>query len=180
MPEDACKPVSDIYLIASSDLIGKYFWMSCFGSFDMNKWNSGIRDVNKLCRGTNFYQLQFSGFDASGLPTYGSIITLLQKNSQLLAVMNIPQQGIRNAFIKEVVFYQNNQEIHSVYNATNQTSNVIDGMLWIDPSFGGVIFMNPSIMDSVFTKMFFFGGDGLTHFDLVFSNAELKIYKLKQ
>ncbi len=177
MPDDACKSVSDFYVIASSDLIGKYFWMSCFGSFDMKKWEDGNRNVNELCNGRNFVQLQFSGFDNSGLPTYGNIITLLQKDDQLMAVMNYPQQGVRNAFIKEVVYFQNNQEVRSKLNET--VTNALDGMLWIDPSFGVVIFMDPSIRDSVFTKMFFFGGRDLEHFQLMYSNPELKIYKLK-
>jgi dolichyl-diphosphooligosaccharide--protein glycosyltransferase len=176
MPEDACDPVNDIYVIASSDLIGKYYWMSFFGSWD---------DTNKTGDGKNFIQLQYSGMDSSGLPTYGSIITLIQKDNQLLGVLNIPQQGIRNAIIKDIDYFYQGKEIRYQVNATNQT-NIIDGLLWVDPSFQVVIFMEPSVRDSVFTNMFFFNGNGaqefniskLKDFELVYTNSEIRIFKV--
>jgi hypothetical protein len=176
MPEDACDPVNDIYVIASSDLIGKYYWMSFFGS-----WNETVKTGD----GKNFIQLQYSGMDSSGLPTYGSIITLIQKDNQLLGVLNIPQQGIRNAIIKDIDYFYQGKEIRYQVNASNQT-NTMDGMLWVDPSFQIVIFMEPSVRDSVFTNMFFFNGNGaqefgipkLKDFELVYSNSEIRIFKI--
>ncbi|MCS7123744.1 MAG: hypothetical protein RMJ17_04245, partial [Candidatus Aenigmarchaeota archaeon] len=56
MPDDACKPVTEVYLIASSDLIGKYFWMNCFATFDWKLWNES--DGKKWdCDKRNFYTL---------------------------------------------------------------------------------------------------------------------------
>jgi len=165
MPEDACKPVSDIYLIASSDLVGKYYWLSYFGSYN---------EITKTGQGRNFIQLPFSGFDSSGLPTYGDVITLMQKDNQLIAVLNIPQQGIRNAVIKDIIYYQNNQEIISTYNATN---NTFDGLLLVDPSFSAVILMEAAVRDSILTRLFFWNGEGLNNFILVYSNPEVKIFK---
>jgi dolichyl-diphosphooligosaccharide--protein glycosyltransferase len=171
MPSDACKPVSNIYLIASSDLIGKYYWLSYFGSYN---------ETTKVGEGTQFSQLSFSGFDSSGLPTYGNVITLMQKESdnQLFAVINVPEQGIRNAVIKDLVYYQNNQKIRISYNSTNSTSKVFDAMLWVDPSFQAVIFMDAPVRDSIFTKLFFWDGEGLKHFEMVYSNSEVKIFKV--
>ena len=176
MPKDACDPVSDIYLIASSDLIGKYYWMSFFGS-----WNEQTQSGN----GRNFIQLSYSGQSAQNLPTYGNgIITLMEQNNQLVAVINVPQQGIRNMFVKDIVYYRNGQEIYSQIN--NTSNNTLDSMLWIDPSFGMVIFMDESIKNSVFTNLFFFNGNGisqfdiskLSHFELVYGNSEVKVFKL--
>jgi len=176
MPEDACDPVNDIYVIASSDLIGKYYWMSFFGS-----WN----ETAKTGDGKNFIQLQYSGMDSYGLPTYGSVITLIQKDNQLLGVLNIPQQGIRNAIIKDIDYFYQGKEIRYQVNATNQT-NTIDGLLWIDPSFQVVIFMDPSVRDSIFTNMFFYNGNGvqefniskLKNFELMYTNSEIRIFKV--
>jgi dolichyl-diphosphooligosaccharide--protein glycosyltransferase len=176
MPKDACDPVKDIYLIASADLIGKYYWMSFFGS-----WN----EQNQTGNGRNFIQLSYSGQTSEGLPTYGNgIITLMQQGNQLVAVINVPQQGIRNMFIKDIVYYQNGQELYSQLNDT--TNKTINSMLWIDPSFRMVIFMDQSIKNSVFTNLFFFNGNGisefnipkLSHFELVYGNSEVKLFKL--
>lgn len=169
MPADACDPIKTVYVIASSDLIQKYYWLSYFGSYN---------NITKTGEGTSFAQLSFSGLDKSGYPTYGSVITLLEKDKQLLAVLNLPQQGIRNAIIKDVVYYQNGQQLKSTYNETNATSGVFDGMLWIDPSFRVVLLMEASVRDSMFTKMFFWDGDGLKNFTEVYSNSEVKIFKV--
>ncbi len=159
VPPDACKPVSEIYLIASNDLIGKYYWMSYFGT--------GI--------GQNFIQLQLSRIDQSGSLIYGDgIISVLQQNNTLYGVLNLPTQGIRNAIIKEVIYYSNTNRIINTYNS----SNTIDGTLWIDPSFRYVIYMTPQLRNSLFTKMFFFMGEGLKHFELVYYNPEIRVFKV--
>ncbi|MEM5805993.1 MAG: hypothetical protein QXM85_02225, partial [Candidatus Aenigmatarchaeota archaeon] len=59
------------------------------------------------------------------------------------------------------------------------TTNLIDGMIWIDPSFRLILFMDQKVRDSLFTKMFFFDGRDLNNFELVYSNPEVKIYKAK-
>jgi hypothetical protein len=40
------------------------------------------------------------------------------------------------------------------------------------------IYMDTTIQNSVFTKMFFFGGEGLEHYKLVYQNAEIKLFKV--
>jgi hypothetical protein len=160
VPKESCQPVSEIYLIASADLIGKFYWMSYFGTGS----------------GRNFFQLPFSGFDQSGLPTYGGIVTLAQKDDKLIGIMNLPQQGLRNTIIREIVYFQQGVERHLDF--VNVT-NTIDGLLWVDPSFRLVIFMEPSIRDSLFTKMFFWNGEGLKNFELNFVNSEVRIFKVK-
>jgi hypothetical protein len=51
-------------------------------------------------------------------------------------------------------------------------------MLWVDPSFQAVIFMDAPVRDSIFTKLFFWDGEGLKHFEMVYSNSEVKIFKV--
>jgi len=105
---------------------------------------------------------------------YGGIVTLTERDGQLIAIMNIPEQGIRNVIINELVYFQDGEPQRVTY----EDANGIDGMLWIDPGFGSAIFMEPSIRDSVFTKMFFFNGNGLNNFELVYSNPEIRLYKV--
>ncbi len=160
VPPEACKPVSNMYVIASSDLIGKYYWLSFFGKQD----------------GRNFAQLPLSGQDEQGNLNYGGVITLSAlQDGGVVAIINVPQQGIRNAIVKDIVYFQQDGEKSHRY--SNMT-NVVDGMVWVSPGFGSVMFMPPDIRDSIFTRMFFFDGRDLQHFKQVFANSEVKIYKV--
>jgi dolichyl-diphosphooligosaccharide--protein glycosyltransferase len=172
--KDACDPVSEMYVIASNDLIGKYYWLSFFGSYDENT-KTGV--------GRNFIQLQLTDYDQqSGILQYGDgVISIIQKDNKLVPILNIPQQGIRNAVIKNIIFFQSNNQISQVMeNAT------LDGLVVVDSSFQVLTFMDSSIMNSVFTNMFFFNGNGskdlsisgLNKFELKYSNSEIKIFKV--
>lgn len=179
MPADAFDPLTTVYVIASDDLIQKYYWLSYFGSYN---------DSTQTGDGRNYIYFQFSGFDQSGFITYKNsqiplTITLLEKDGKPMAVANYPQQGIRNAVIRDLLFFQNNTEVKLSYNDTNSTLN---GLFWIDPSFSVAIFMESQVRDSMFTNMFFFDGQGLkefnvsqlNHFELVYKNSEVKIFKV--
>jgi dolichyl-diphosphooligosaccharide--protein glycosyltransferase len=174
VPQEACEPVSEMYIIASQDLIGKYFWLSYFGSGE----------------GQNYAQVTFSGRDQQGNLVYGcrtnvvdgicsdGLMTLTSlDDGRVVVVISVPEQGIRNALVGEVIVYNNGVEER--YDFTNST-NAINGLAWVDPGFGGIIFMNPSVKDSVFTDLFFFEGRGLEqYFEQVYSNSEVKIYRVK-
>lgn len=175
--EDNCRDITEVYVLATSDLIGKYYWMSCFGNFDMKLWQKTGGKQWK-CDGRNFAQIPFSNFDNQRLPVYstgGLTVTLLQNETNLLAVLNSPSQGIRNTLVKNVVFYQNGVELRS----TSDNDKALDAMVWIDPSFSFILLMEPEIRDAVFTQMFFFNGRELDNFDMVYQNPEVKIFKAK-
>ena len=167
-PDDACKPVSDIYLIASSDLIGKYYWLSYFGSYD-TKTNSG--------QGKNFVTLPLSKQDADGTLVYGNgAVTLNVKNGQVIPIANV--QGT-SALIKNLVITQGGKpNLLDFSGGGNNTQPTVDGLLWVDEGFKNAIFMEAAIRDSVFTKLFFFSGAGLNKFSLVYQNPEIKVFKL--
>ena len=78
-----------------------------------------------------------------------------------------------------MIFY--NQGKEQRLNLSNSTLNLekIDGMIWVDPSFQNLIYFSPSVKSSIFTRLFFFNGEGLDHFELVFSNSEVKLFKVK-
>jgi len=175
LKEDPCKPVNKMYVIASSDLIGKYYWLSYFGSFDYEK---------RTGEGRNFIQLQLTNYNQQrGILEYGNgIISITQKDNKLVAILNLPQEGIRNAIIRDMIYFrQGNQINQRTENAT------INGLLFVDPSFQVVIFMEEKIENSIFTNMFFFNGKGLKefeipelkNFELKYSNPEVKIFEVK-
>ncbi len=161
LPPDSCGPIADMYIIASSDLIQKYYWLSYFGTGT----------------GRNYLQLPLSGYDSDqGVLTYGSgeISLVINNEGVWVPVLNFPDQGIRNVLVKEIVYYEYGQERDILLNDTQ----AIDGMVWVDPSYSSLIFMEPQIRDSIFNKMFFFLGKGLNNFELVYKNPEIRVFKV--
>jgi len=184
VPADACDPIPEVYFIASSDLIGKYYWMSYFG--DCLK-QMGLKDADACysvspdwfrenAQGRNFLQLGFTNYDSNqGIISYsGGQLSLVFNNGQWVPVLNMPDQGIRNVVVREVVYFENGQQKHVTYNDTQ----AIEGMIWVDPSYSTALFMDASVRDSIFTRMFLFNGEGLEHFKLVYQNGETKLFKV--
>lgn len=185
VPKDACNPVTDMYIIASADLIGKYVWMNFFGGFRATPNSPGacyVESANTYvwC----FWQGTFSNFDSSGNPTYfNGAITLAPPQGksfdQCLREENCTLYPIwGNRYLVSEAFYPT--YLGSKYvNYSNQTNaQLIEGLLWVDSSYSYVIFMPPAVRDSLFTRMFFWNGQGLKHFEYVYGNAELKIFKV--
>ncbi|MCS7105723.1 MAG: hypothetical protein NZ942_00155, partial [Candidatus Aenigmarchaeota archaeon] len=185
VPEDACNPVSDMYIIASADLIGKYVWMNFFGGFRATPNSPGacyVEPANTYvwC----FWQGVFSDFDHLGNPRYfdkALVLTPPQGKTfdQCLREENCTLYPIwGNRYLIEEVYYPTYLG-YKYISYSNQTNvQLINGLLWVDPSYRYVIFMPPAVRDSLFTKMFFWEGKGLKHFEYVYGNAELKIYKV--
>ena len=159
MPKDACKPATEVYIIASSDLIGKYYWLSYFGTGE----------------GTNFLHLPLTSIDSNGNLLYGNgIITLVQKNNTFVPVLNLPSQGITNNVVEEIDYFDNYGE-HRIRFTQYKT---FPGLVWVDPSYKYVVYMPSSVKNSIFTRMFFWNGKGLQHFKLVYSNPEIRVFKV--
>jgi len=159
VPATACQSASEIYFIASADLIGKYYWLSYFGTGEKH----------------NFIQLSLTNVqrDVNGTPTSfeygGGALTLLSQGGRLVPVVN------NNNIVKNIIYYQNNQPQQFQYaNATN----ILDGLVVVDPTFQQATYLDPSVMNSVFTKLYFSNGQGLQHFKLVYDNGEVKIFKV--
>jgi len=159
LKEDPCKTnITKIYFIASNDLIGKYYWLTYFGT--------GI--------GRQYVVLPITGRDNQGNLVYGNgILTLAFKDDKIVPILNIPSQGIFNMVVRKLVFvYQGNQLTFDYSNATNK----IDGLVFSDGS--TAIYMDPQTANSMFTRLYFFNGEGLKYFKLVYSNPEVKIFEV--
>jgi hypothetical protein len=204
IPKEACDPASEMYFISSNDLIGKFTWMDYFGGyrapiksnedFQANPgvccastpktepeqiscgefasqgkgvwiwcpWIFSFKEVKQDQEGNSVYVYDYSGLT----------IAILQKNNQLIPIYN-------NRFvINHITFFQ--QGMPLTVDLANITTSLerIDGLIWVDPSFRNLIYFAPSIKNSIFTKTFFYNGEGLEHFELVYSNPEIKLYRV--
>jgi len=159
LKEDPCNVnITKIYFIASNDLIGKYYWLTYFGTGT----------------GRQYVVLPLTGRDNQGNLVYGNgILTLAFKDDKIIPILNIPSQGIFNMVVRKLVFvYQGNQYNFDYSNVTNR----IDGLVFTDGT--TAIYMDPQTANSMFTKLYFFNGEGLKYFKLVYSNPEVKIFEV--
>lgn len=161
LPDSALRPADEVYLIASDDLILKYHWMSYFGTG----------------QGRSFVQFFFERQEPDALvyvnPMLGASLRLKWQEGTFIPLLNVPRQGIKDGVIKEVVhFFAGVQQRYEIANVSKQ----IDGLVWVVGA--EAFFMEPAVRDSLFVKLFFFGGEGLKHFKLVYSNPQVKIFKL--
>ncbi|MBI2971126.1 MAG: hypothetical protein HYY37_01760 [Candidatus Aenigmarchaeota archaeon] len=163
----------EMYFIASADLIGKSQWWSYFAT-----WDPGTSS------GQKYVYLMVPLSQARPLPTQDTIaytyplgqnqaFVIFEANSTLSAFL---QQG--NHVVKvEKIFYFTRDGRGVLITAPDAE---VKGLLWVDPTQQLVVFMQPELQNSMFTKMYFFNGQGLDKFELVGSwGGEVKLFKVK-
>ncbi len=204
VPKEACEPASEMYFISSNDLIGKFTWMNYFGGYrapinsgadfqknpgvccaqtpksepdqipcgefaDQGKgvwiwcpWIFNLKDVKQDEQGNQIYVYDYSGLT----------ISILQKPDTLIPIYN------NQYLINHMTFFSDNQMQNIDLSNSSVNLERIDGLVWVDPSFRSLIYFAPKIKDSIFTRTFFYNGEGLEHFELVYSNPEIKLYRV--
>jgi hypothetical protein len=169
--DSVCHGVSDIYLVASADLIPKYPSISYYGSFD-HSTKSGI---------SRRYVVAAYTEDTDGSVVYGSgAIRILKENDLLMPIVNIPGRGIEDSIVSQLILYDDEgKEIFVDLSDLNEGERLVEGLVWIPPDGALAFFMESEVRDSLLTKLFFFEGRDLKEFELIFQNIEVKIFKLK-
>jgi len=168
LPSDACNSVNETYVIVSRDMIGTYYWMSYYGSYDRE---------SKSGKGTGYDTLNLTGEDANGMLQYDyGKITIDRSYEQPTAFIGVPTQGNANQTISQLVYFdrQGNEK-----RLDYGSDNTISGLLWASPDWQYVLFMTEEVRDSIFTKLLFFNGEGLEHFQPVFENSDVKVYRVR-
>lgn len=160
---------SEMYWIASDDLIGKFRWLQYFGTG---------------CDGTG----QLTPGGQQQCPLYSQMPIKNQKQNKLvyrggveLDMSNqtiIPKIQVRGqkAVFEKMLIYQGETPKEISFKDMN---NTIPGTLWVHSGFSYVVYIPPNLEDSIFTRMFFKEGKNLKYFEQVFRNNQVKIYKLK-
>lgn len=169
---------NEMYYLATSDLIGKSYWWTYFGT-----WNP----VDKGCA-TPMSQLGLvqpkPSRDGSltfvyqgGLPSgcnqqVGGQVIVVQQNTTINAFVLDNNQLLP---VEEFMYFTDSGAV-----LKTQENAPKKGLVILDPGRGAVIFVPPEIKDSMFTKMFFFNGQGLQHFELVNNwGGEVKLYRIR-
>ncbi len=66
---------------------------------------------------------------------------------------------------------------NNTHTKLNYSDATVPGTLWVDPSMKLVIYMPEQIENSMFTRMFFYDGEGLEYFEPAYINPQVKLFK---
>jgi len=159
----------EMYFLASNDLIGKSQWWTYFSNWDPEK-GQGQAYPYVVSSLTNQQNLILENGTALIYGPFYIKITVKDGDEKIEPLL---LQGGRYYPIKTLLFYSNG----SLAKIENEDAQV-PGTLWVDPSFRAVIYMPPQIEQAMFTRMFFFDGEGFKYFKEVYANSEIKIFRL--
>jgi len=184
---DYVKPnCSELYFIASADLIYKSQWWSYFAT-----WNPTRDSTTPLSMGDiyTYMILQRSQtralvqYNATGMtyPISGSqSITLCQKNNTIAAcsddVVGLLQQDSQFVRIQKVVWMQSD----GWHQLVDDDAELKGTVMILDSNAQTIAYMIPPLENSIFTKMFFYNGAGLENFELIGNwGGEVKLFRVK-
>jgi dolichyl-diphosphooligosaccharide--protein glycosyltransferase len=183
--KDYRKPGCDeMYFLASSDLIFKSVWWSYFATWDPTKQdpkgNQHSYFIANLARRKPILALDVVGYE---YPLSGSqSVILCQANGTIApcradqGVGAIFQDGQQFVRIERVVFPRGNSYVQ----ITDPAAELKGTVLVLDPSAQTIVFLPTQLQDSMFTRMFFFNGAGLSNFELVNAwGGEIKLFRVR-
>ncbi|MFC1454946.1 STT3 domain-containing protein [Candidatus Undinarchaeota archaeon] len=152
---------SELYLISSADLMGKFTWLSFFSSGQSQ----------------NYIMLNKNGEQ----PAENSTFHIYPINPQTALIVSQEENGMMRPFlaegnnlqpIREIAFVSENQLMRA------DLQEGLEAMVWVAPNFGQVIFMPGTLKDNILTRTLLFQGQGLEHFELVYQTPQIKLYRI--
>ncbi|MBN2203306.1 MAG: hypothetical protein JW700_03945 [Candidatus Aenigmarchaeota archaeon] len=183
---------TDVYWIASDDLIGKYRWLQYFGTGCDGTADASCplyiqlgQTSQSVDEGGNVMFINYAMSDTSQLMIY---------NTQIPIPMFM--QGIDIALFDEFIYYNgtepvavsfSQEEINQLVEALSPlesklnarfTNQTIPMTVWMPRHYQYIVIIPDNLRNTVFTRMFMLEGQGLDHFEQVFRNEQVKIYKV--
>ncbi len=166
---------TDMYYIASADLIPKSTWWTYFST-----WNP----VDK--KGTPYVYATIPLGSARPDLKQNAIIysyPVSQQQSFIMYLINetpivfLQQQGTAEPIKVEKFIYFDKSGSGRIF---TQENAAIKGLVYIEPGNQAMIFIPPELENAMFTRMFLFNGAGLQNFEFVNNwGGEVKLYKVK-
>jgi dolichyl-diphosphooligosaccharide--protein glycosyltransferase len=184
---DYAKPnCSEIYFIASSDLIFKSQWWSYFATWDptregdqpLSKGDIYTYAVTQLARRKPLAQFGVVGYEYP--LSQSQSLVLCQQNNTIAPCSNTTiglfQSGEQFARLRKIVWPTDK----GLYTMEDKNAEVPGTVLVLDTTAQTVAYLRPELENALFTRMFFYNGAGLEKFELVNSwGGEVKLFKVK-
>jgi len=166
---------SEMYFIASSDLVGKSQWWSYFATWSPNT-GKGVKSFYYPIRLSMTNKAQDNSTNYVYSLENNQAFVVNEKNiSGVLSYTPYLKQGPAFAKVGKIVYFSGN---HMFLKPIKDAE--VPGMIWMDPSKQIIYVIPEEIENSMFTRMYFFNGAGLSHFQLVNNwGGEVKLFKVK-
>ncbi len=154
---------SEVYWIASEDLIGKYQWPQYF--------STGCMGGDPQC--PLYSQMRYQDQTQDSLVYQGGLRLEMVNDSFVPVYETAEGKGT----FERMMYYENGELKERMF---EDEQNVISGTLWVHPQYYMVTYIPEFQEDSMFTRMYFEEGEGLENFEQVFRNDFVKIYRLEE
>lgn len=164
-----------MYYIASADLVYKSQWWSYFATWDPLKDNP---------KGTSYNYIPIQLARKKPLFSYNAVgyeYTVSQKQSFIIYDDN---SSYRALFQQDNQFVKVGRIIYPTkfgYSVHEEQDAEVKGTIFVaDPNFNLIFFMPPELENAMFTRMFFYNGAGLEHFEYVNTwGGEFKLFRIR-
>lgn len=166
---------NEMYYIASQDLLSKSVWWSYFATWDPARVGAkGDQYSYAIAQRSQSRPILDQNAIAHVYPlNQQTAFVVYESNNTYQAFL---QQGSSLATIGNLFYFDKNG--NGIMKAKPDAD--MDGLLWLTPDKGVVIFAPPQLENSMFTQMYLFNGFGLKNFELVGNyGGEVKLFKVK-
>jgi len=181
--KDYKKPnCSEMYFIASSDLIGKSHWWTYFSTWDSAK--IGTCPIVENPKGDCYAYSLVGRSSAKPLVSEGVIAYEYPLSNQQKFVIYESESGKITPMLQIGADFRKVEKIFFFAKNGSSYMNVypdadVKGMLWLTPAKDILVYIPPELEDSLFTRMFFFNGMGLEHFEFINNwGGEVKLFRV--
>lgn len=162
---------NSMYYIASGDLIGKSQWWTYFSTWSP-QGHTGTKYYYAIAA---LYQTKPMLTDNATIYVYpvaqDQSFLIYEKDGQMSAYF---QNGRDTVAVQKLFYFRGEYGIM-------QTAEdfAVEGLIWLSLDKSQIIFIPKELMDSMFTRMFLFNGEGLEKFQFVSNfGGEVKIFKV--
>ncbi len=161
----------EMYFIASSDLIFKSQWWSYFSTW--NPVDKGNKYVYYLSNLAGKKPILAQNVVAYEYPVgNGQSFLVYEKNGTMKAVL---QAGSQFVNVQKLLYFTDSE-----INSATDDSAELKGTVLLLPGMQTLVYMPPELENSMFTRLFFFNGYGLKHFEFVNNwGGEVKLFRVR-
>ena len=151
---------SEVYWIASEDLIGKYQWPQYFAT--------GCRGGDPQC--PLYSQLRYEDQTQDRIIYQGGVYLEFVNDTPVPVYETAEGRGT----FERMVYYENGELTEKTFD----DERMIPGTLWVHPQYYITVLIPEYQENSMFSRMYFYEGEDVDRFEQVFRNDYVKIYKL--
>lgn len=180
MPDEMCEDLDEVYLLASADLINKFTWLSYFGSVGDGEFHFKATSLQDVYNNPGHCMVPYDDtaiWCMWSMPVneeskfiHGEFVfEFIDTENGSIPILTTPM----TAKIVDNVYYNGNMFDFSWFRPEKEHDKGI--LLVLNNQ---AIYVPEKLRDSIFVRTFIYNGQGLEHFEYVYGNNEVKLFKV--